>query len=152
MSNSRDNGKAGEAAAKNLLIYKGWEIIDTQVPAHGHVIDILAKHPAHGEALFEVKVWATKSGRDSAKKAIADAWDLLACGESRPYIVILSEELTGILADMIDRGLAGGALHDVWILDFVRWGERRSGAALVRSPPAAPQEGFALREVDGGRA
>jgi len=126
VSNSKDSGKAGEQAAEALLIYQGWEIIGPDLPVHGHKIDRLAKHPVHGEALFEIKVWATKSGRDSAKKAIADAWDLQACGEERPYILILSHELTGILADMLDRALAAGALHDVWILAFSPW-RRKSG-------------------------
>lgn len=118
MSNSRDNGQAGERAAEALLVYEGWEIIDRQVPVHGHVVDILAKHPKLGEALFEVKVWATNSGRDNAKKAVGVAWDLKACGEPRPYILILSHELTGILGDMLDRALTGGALHQYRILGF----------------------------------
>lgn len=116
--NSARNGKAGEATAEALLTYEGWEIIDRQVPVHGHIVDLLAKHPMHGEALFEVKVWATKSGRDNAKKAIGVAWDLLACGESKPYVLILSHHLTGILNEMLDRALLGGAIHEVRILGF----------------------------------
>lgn len=119
MSNSRDNGQVGERAAEALLIYEGWEIIDRQVPVHGHVVDLLGKHPHLGEALFEVKVWATRSGRDNAKKAIGVAYDLRECREIRPYILILSHELTGILGDMLERALTGGALHEVRILGFL---------------------------------
>lgn len=123
--NSKKNGTAGEAAAEALLVYEGWTIIARQVPVHGHIVDIVAKHPDLGESLFEVKVWATKSGRDSAKKAIGVAWDLLACGESRPYVVILSHELTGILGDMLDRALNGGAIHEVRILGFLPYHRNR---------------------------
>lgn len=121
---SRANGKAGEQAAEQLLVYEGWEIIERQAPVHGHTLDLRAKHPAHGEALFEVKVWATASGTDNAKKAIADAYDLRAAGETTPYILILSKDLTGLLGDMLRRAIREGVIADVRILGFLpfdRW-------------------------------
>lgn len=136
MSNSQDNGKKGEAAAEALLIYEGWEIIDRQVPVHGHKVDLLAKHPIHGEVLFEVKVWATKtSGVDTVLKAIAVADDLRSCREQRPYILILSRELTGLYRDMLDRALARGALYEYRILGF----------PVVRRPGEPPE--FAQGEL-----
>lgn len=119
--NSRQHGEAGERVAAELLGYEGWEILERQALVHGHAVDFRAKHPKHGEALIEVKVWATKSGRDNAKKAIGVAWDLLACGEQTPYILILSHELTGILGDMLARAVTGGAISQIRVVELRDW-------------------------------
>lgn len=119
MTNSRQNGKVGEATVEGLLIYEGWEIIDRQALVHGHLIDLRAKHPKYGEALFEVKVWGAGGGQDTAKKAIADAYDLQRAGETTPYILVLSHQLSGLLRDMLWRALQAGAINQVRVIGFL---------------------------------
>lgn len=58
---------------------------------------------------------------DNAKKAIGVAWDLHACGESTPYVLVLSHELTGILGDMLARAMTGGAIHRIRVLELRDW-------------------------------
>jgi hypothetical protein len=115
---SKANGNAGEAAVAAVLGYSGWEIVQRQYLTHGHRLDFLVRSPARGEALVEVKVWATKSGRDTVKKAIADAYDLRLAGEVRPVILILSEHMSGLHDAMLRRCIAFGAIAEVLILSF----------------------------------
>jgi hypothetical protein len=118
MSGERDHGKEGERIVERLLRYGGWEIIEHQPVAYGHHLDLLGKHPDHGETLFEVKVWAdpSKVGTDNVKKAIADAYDLRAAGEQRPYVLVLSHELVGLHQMMLSRAMGTGVITDVWVL------------------------------------
>lgn len=116
---SRQNGKAGEAIVEGLLIYEGWEIIERQALVHGHLIDLRAKHQRHGEALFEVKVWGADGGKDTAKKAIADAYDLQATGEQTPYILVLSHQLYGLLQGMVTRAVVAGAIRECRVVGFL---------------------------------
>lgn len=116
---SRENGKIGEAVVEGLLVYEGWEIIERQALVHGHLIDLRAKHPTHGEALFEVKVWGAGGGQDTAKKAIADAYDLQVAGETTPYVLVLSHQLSGLLRTMLWRALDAGAIHRVRVVGFL---------------------------------
>jgi hypothetical protein len=119
MSGSRSSGDDGESVTRQLLVYAGWEIIEDQPLVHGHRLDFRAKHPLYGEALFEVKVWATKSGRDTVKKAIGDAYDLQAAGEQTPYVLVLSHELTGLHHEMLLRANHSGAIARVLVLTLV---------------------------------
>jgi hypothetical protein len=116
---SRRNGDDGERSAESLLRYEGWEIIERHALVHGHRVDFRAKHPLRGEALFEVKVWGAGGGQDTVKKAIGDAWDLLAAGETTPYILVLSHHLTGLHGDMLARAVVGGAIHEVRVMGFL---------------------------------
>lgn len=144
---SRENGKIGEAIVEGLLVYEGWEIIDRQTLVHGHKMDLRAKHPKYGEAIFEVKVWGAGGGQDTAKKAIADAYDLQRAGETTPYILVLSHQLSGLLRNMLVRALEAGAIHQVRVIGFLPFEMPYVIApALVRSPkmlfgePARPSE------------
>ncbi len=123
---SRQNGKVGEAIVEGLLIYEGWEIIERQALVHGHLIDLRAKHPRFGEALFEVKVWGAGGGQDTAKKAIGDAYDLREAGETTPYVLVLSHQLSGLLQDMLTRALRAGAIHEVRVVGFLPFDRRET--------------------------
>lgn len=102
------HGSQGEVLVAQLLRYEGWTILERQSLAHGHRLDILAKHPAREETLFEVKVWAdpTKVGTDTVKKAIADAWYLSTCPMPRPYLLFTSHlPASGVAKRMLVRAL-----------------------------------------------
>jgi len=122
VSGEKAHGTEGEQIVERLLRYERWTIIEHQTLAHGHRLDLLAKHPDHGEALFEVKVWADprKVGTDNVKKAIADAYDLRAAGETRPYILVLSHDtLGGLHREMLRRAIAAGAITEIRVLGFL---------------------------------
>jgi hypothetical protein len=116
MTDSSRAGAEGERTAERLLIYAGWEVVERQPLVHGHRLDLRVKHVAHGEALVEVKVWETKSGRDTVLKAVAVAYDLHTCGEETPIILILSEDLAGIYGDTVRRALKAAVFTQVLIL------------------------------------
>lgn len=120
-SESRTSGAQGEDVVAALLSYNGWDIIARQVDVHGHRIDFVAKHQQYGECLVEVKVWARDGGKDTVKKAIADAYDLRAAGETRPYFLMLSHELYGLHAEMLRRAIDQGAIAFVRVLAFMEW-------------------------------
>src|SRR6202042_16059 len=113
-------GLAGELVALAVLELWGWSVIDRQVDIAGHRLDALVTHERHGEHLVEVKTWLTVSGRDTVKKAIADAWDLWAMRkdghEIPPYVLVLSEPMTGLHADMLKRALEADAISHVVIV------------------------------------
>ena len=121
MAGERAHGEEGERIVERLLSYGGWDVIERHPLSHGHHLDLLAKHPDHDETLFEVKVWAdpTRVGTDNVKKAIADAYDLRAAGETRPYILVLSHDLSGLHRMMLDRAMAVGVITDVLVLALV---------------------------------
>jgi hypothetical protein len=118
MANSSRSGTEGERAAERLLIYAGWEIIEYHPLVHGHKLDRRVKHQKHGEALVEVKVWETRSGRDTVYKAVAVAYDLQRQGEQTPIILILSEELLGIYGDTVRGALAAGAFDRILVMNL----------------------------------
>lgn len=113
-------GVKGEEIAEWSLVRRGWQITGRQVPLPGgHRCDLTATHPDTGaeEWLIEVKVWgAAPSGKDTVKKAIADAYDLAQAGETRPFMLILSHPMTGLLGDMITRARRAGVINDVRII------------------------------------
>lgn len=122
MSGEKAHGTVGERLVEKLLEYEGWTIIERQSHVHGHILDLLAKHPAHEETLFEVKVWADprRVGTDNVKKAIADAYDLQAAGETRPYVLVLSHDtLGGLHRGMLSRAINAGAISSVRVIGFV---------------------------------
>lgn len=119
MTGSRDNGAEGERIVEGLLGYEGWEIVERQAIVRGHRLDFRAKHPQRGEALIEVKVWAAGGGKDTVKKAIADAYDLKEAGETLPYILMLSHEMSGLHGAMLSRAVRAGAITEVRILGFL---------------------------------
>lgn len=118
MTGEKAHGNEGERIVDRLLRYERWDIVERQSRVYGHTLDMLAEHPLHGEALIEVKVWADPKtvGTDNVKKAIADAYDLRAAGEVRPYILVLSHELPGLLKDMLQRAVDVGAITEVRVL------------------------------------
>lgn len=129
MTVARRNGQQGESIVAALLQYEGWEIIERQAPVHGHRLDFRAKHLDHGEALFEVKVWGARGGKDTVKKALSDAYDLRECGETTPYILVLSHHLTGEYRDQILRAVKAGVIREVRVLGFL---------PLAQALPALP--------------
>lgn len=102
------------------LVRRGWKITDRQVPLPGgHRADFTATHPetSDEEWLVEVKVWGVKrTGRDTVKKAIADAYDLAQAGETRPFMLVLSHPMTGLLGEMITRARRAGVINAVQII------------------------------------
>lgn len=118
-------GLTGEAVAEWALVRSGWVITGRQVAiAGGHRADLTATHPetSDEEWLVEVKVWgAAPSGKDTVKKAIADAYDLQQAGETRPYMLVLSHPLTGLLAQMITRARRAGVINDVQVIGATDW-------------------------------
>lgn len=125
MTGERDHGTEGERIVERLLGYEGWTIIERQPMAGGHRLDLLGKHPDREETLFEVKVWAdpTKVGTDNVKKAIADAYDLRALGETRPYVLVLSHDLGNLYGDMLRRAVVQGAIAEVRVLALIPFGQ-----------------------------
>lgn len=122
MSGEKAHGTEGEQIVERLLRYENWTIVERHPLAFGHQLDLLAKHPDHGEALFEVKVWADprKVGTDNVKKAIADAYDLRAAGETRPYVLVLSHDTLGWLhREMLRRAVASGVITEIRVLGFL---------------------------------
>lgn len=59
---------------------------------------------------------AGPSGKDTVKKAIADAYDLAQLGETRPFMLVLSHPMTGLLGGMITRARRAGVINDVVII------------------------------------
>ena len=118
---SHSSGSAGEETSAQLLEYDGWKL-ERQVHIGAVTVDFRGTHPLHPESLFEVKVWADpKSGRDTVKKALADAYYLQAVGEERPYVLILSHQLTQGYRDMITAAIKAGAIAAVRILGFTEF-------------------------------
>jgi len=120
MSAPKAAGVKGEEVAEWALVRRGWKVTGRQVPlAGGHRADLTAVHPqtSDEEWAIEIKVWgAEPSGRDTVKKAIADAYDLAQAGETRPYMLVLSHPMTGLLAQMITRARRAGVINDVQII------------------------------------
>ena len=119
MTRPQPAGALGEQTVEWVLVREGWKIIDHQVRASGgHVLDLLAIHPDLGdEWLVEVKVWGPgPSGKDTVKKAIADAYDLQQLGEPRSLLLVLSHRLDGLHGDMLRRAVRAGAINEVRII------------------------------------
>jgi hypothetical protein len=115
MSSSSQSGAKGEVVAEWTLEQAGWEILGSHVCIGGHEIDFVALEPeTKRQWLIEVKVWGAKpSGKDTVKKAIADSYDLREMGDERPYMLIMSHKLEGLLGDMIARAQRAGVIDDV---------------------------------------
>lgn len=120
MSRANDAGLDGEVVAQWSLERRGWQITGRQVTTDsGHCADFTAVHPETGEEewLVEVKVWGPgRSGKDTVKKAIADAYDLAQAGERRPFLLVLSHPLTGLYGQMITRARRAGVINDVLVI------------------------------------
>lgn len=118
MTGEKAHGTEGERIVERLLRYERWDIVERQPLVHGHKVDLLVSRPDHGEVLVEVKVWADPKvvGTDNVKKAIGDAYDLRVAGEDRPYVLVLSHELTGLLGEMLERAVKFGAITEVRVL------------------------------------
>jgi hypothetical protein len=118
MTTPHSSGSRGEAEAKSLLSRERvWKFSDTRpIGAGGHRLDLGAIHlPTGLEWLIEVKTWDTVSGRDTVKKAIADAYDMREAGEQRLIMLVISEHLGGLLGDMLRRARRAGAINDIRI-------------------------------------
>src|SRR5215471_3347687 len=99
---SRRSGDDGEAAAIAMLVQRGWKLVERQYRVHGHKIDALMLDENAREVLVQVKSWQSGGGRDTVKKDIADAWHLHnCCNEERPIVLVLTEQLRGVLRNMI---------------------------------------------------
>jgi hypothetical protein len=119
MSRSQAAGSIGEDVARWVLEREGWRITGKQVPLPGgHRCDFTALHPDFEEEwLIEVKVWGVEpSGKDTVKKAIADAYDLAQLGEARPFMLVMSHRLGGLLDAMLTRARRAGVINDVKII------------------------------------
>jgi hypothetical protein len=137
MTRPKSAGAEGELLAERLLAYAGWETVERYPLILGHRIDRRVKHRVYGEALVEVKVWdAVKpSGKDTVKKAIADAYDLKGQGCEVPYMLVLSHDLTGLNHDMLERAMAAGAISQVLVLALVPLGGTLALPPNGRSEP-----------------
>jgi len=104
-------------------MYDGYEILERQYHVGGHVLDFLVRGRDGVEWLVEVKVWTDpqKVGTDTVKKALADARDLKIQGEPRPYMLILSHDLTGSYGAMVTRSVAAGDIDCVSVLTLLPW-------------------------------
>jgi hypothetical protein len=111
MSGEVEHGAFGERVVELLLAYEGWTNIVLHPFAYGHRLDLLAEHVDFGPTLFEVKVWRDPKavGTDNVKKAIADAYDLTAAGETRPYVLVLSHQLDNLHRVMLGRAILSDA-------------------------------------------
>lgn len=120
---SSEHGKWGEDAAERLLRYDGYEILERQYHVGGHRVDFLVRSRGRVEWLVEVKVWMDpkKVGTDTVKKALHSARDLKLQGETRPYMLILSHDLTGTYRDQITRSVAAGDVDVVFVLTLLPW-------------------------------
>jgi hypothetical protein len=119
MTRPQAAGVQGEQTVEWVLVREGWKITDRQVKvAGGHVADFVGIHPTYvDEWLIEVKVWGPgPSGKDTVKKAIADAYDLQQLGEPRPLLLIMSHRLDGLHGDMLRRAVRAGAINEVRVL------------------------------------
>lgn len=119
MTASKQAGVDGEHVGEWVLIREGWKIVDRQFKAAGgHVLDFLAVHPVFLEHwLVEMKTWGDgPSGRDTVKKAIADAYDLRELGEPRPLLLLMSHRLDGLLGDMLSRARRAGAINEIRVI------------------------------------
>jgi hypothetical protein len=126
MNRPKPAGTRGEEVAEWVLVREGWKITARQiVAAGGHRCDFAALHPDTGEEwLVEVKVWGPEpSGHDTVKKAIADAYDLAQAGEARPFMLIVSHRLTGLLGGMVTRARRAGVLNDVRLIKATDHGD-----------------------------
>jgi hypothetical protein len=115
---SYSSGRKGEEEAKSLLAREHvWKWSDSRpIGVGGHRMDLGAIHlPTGEEWLIEVKTWDTLSGRDTVKKAIADAYDMRQAGETRMIMLVISEHLGGILGDMLRRARQAGAINEIRI-------------------------------------
>lgn len=110
MGTAKINGNVGHATAAALLGYAGWDLEWEYRHPEGHRIDLRGTHPAEPESLFEVKAWGARGGTDTVRKAIAVAWDLHALGETRPYVLVLSQPIGGLYGRMIGRAIEAGAM------------------------------------------
>jgi len=119
MSRSYQSGAEGEDTTVWILERQGWKVLGRHVRvAGGHVLDLLLMHPVLDEEwLCEVKVWGVApSGKDTVKKAIADAYDLREAGELRPLLLVISHRLDGLLGDMLVRARRAGAINEIRII------------------------------------
>jgi hypothetical protein len=119
MTRPKASGDEGEKIAEFVMKREGWEITGRQVKAAGgHRLDMSAIHPiAREEWLVEVKTWGVlRSGKDTVKKAIADAYDMKEAGEARPVVLWLSHHLDGMLGDMLRRARAAGVFAEIRVL------------------------------------
>lgn len=119
MTRPQPAGVKGEAVAEWVLEHHGWKIVGRQIGVGGgHVLDFVAVHPTlDTEWLVEIKTWGWEpSGKDTIKKAIADAYDLQQLGESRPLLLVMSHKLSGLLGDMLSRAVRAGAINQVLVI------------------------------------
>lgn len=119
MTRPQQAGVEGEQTVEWILVRQGWKITGHQVKAAGgHILDMLGIHPATGdEWLIEVKVWgALPSGKDTIKKAIADAYDLQQLAEPRPLLLVMSHPMPGLLGEMLRRAVRAGAINEVRVV------------------------------------
>jgi hypothetical protein len=116
-------GSVGEEDVRRRLRYRGCKILEVHPLVFGHRLDLLVWDPVHDESLVEVKVWHPEnpSGKDTVKKALADAYDLSQCGETRPYLLVLSHRLEGLHLEMLNRAIAAGVIAEVLVPDLTSY-------------------------------
>jgi hypothetical protein len=116
-------GAAGENDARRRLEYEGCEILEAHPLIHGHRLDFLVRHPVYGESFVEAKFWkpGDNSGKDTVKKAIADAYDLRECGETRAYILVISHRLRGLHREMLRRARKAGVIAAIYVIELTSY-------------------------------
>lgn len=114
---ANDSGARGEITAADVFERAGWKLLVRHPQAYGHTLDWLAADPDGVECLVEVKSWGSEpTGKDSVKKALADARDLKLAGETRPYVLVLTHVLGGLHGEMLRRARDAGDVDRVLVV------------------------------------
>ena len=74
-------------------------------------IDWLMTDPDGTDCLVEIKSWGSgPSGKDTIKKALADAYYLNSRGDDRPYVLVLTHEPQPTYREMVRQAILDGAI------------------------------------------
>lgn len=116
MNAAGQSGADFELECEMALKRQGWEILDRQhsLPS-GHRADMIARHPETDIVWFvECKGWGfRRSGKDTIKKALADAYDLAQLPDRMPFLLMLSHHMPGLLGAMVARAQLAGVVNEV---------------------------------------
>jgi hypothetical protein len=116
---ANESGRRGDATVTDVLDRHGWKLLDSQVEAFGVHVDRLMADPEGVDSLVEIKSWGYEpSGKDTIKKAIADAYYLQGRGETRPYVLVLTHAPTGLHLEMVHQAVRDGAIAQAFIVEL----------------------------------
>jgi hypothetical protein len=108
---ANDGGKRGDATVSDVMSRNGWKLLDQQIETFGLHIDWLMTDPDGTDCLVEIKSWGSgPSGKDTIKKALADAYYLNSRGDDRPYVLVLTHEPQPTYREMVRQAILDGAI------------------------------------------